>query len=63
MKDLTLIGHILYFGGIFLGGATVAFILFCLGYTDYIPHTIIGGLLITMWTAVIAMIRQALRKN
>ena len=44
MKDLTLIGYILYFGGI-LGGVTVAFILFCLGYTDYVPHTIIGDYL------------------
>lgn len=62
MKDLTIIGGIFYFGGI-LGGTTVAFILSCLGYTTYAPHVFIGGLLVTAWTAAIAMIRQSIRRN
>ena len=60
--NLNLIGHLLYFGGI-MGGATLAFIMFCFGYTAYVPHVIVGGLLVTGWTAVIAIARQEARNK
>ena len=54
---LKLVAHTLYIGGI-LGGITIAFIMFCFGYTAYIPHILIGGVLVTAWVAAIAIIRR-----
>ena len=54
---LKLVAYALYIGGI-LGGITIAFIMFCFGYTAYIPHVLIGGVLVTAWVASIAIIRR-----
>ena len=54
---LKLVAYALYIGGI-LGGITIAFIMFCFDYTAYIPHVLIGGILVTAWVATIAIIRR-----
>jgi len=60
--NLNLIGHLLYLGGL-MGGSTLAFIMFYFEHTTYIPHVIVGGLLVAGWTAVIALARQATRNK
>lgn len=58
---LRIIGTLLYFGGP-VGGLTVAYFMWLFGYTTYLPHIIIGGLLISAWVAIVAITLTEIKK-